>query len=76
MRSTQQVVTTSAPKYPGVDVALTGSDGNAFAIMGAVGNALRAAKVSQDEINEFYTEAHRGDYNHLLQTVMSWVAVS
>jgi hypothetical protein len=67
---------TRGPKYPDVDVQLTGRDGNAFAIMGAVGNALRAAKVSQDEINEFYTEARMGDYDHLLQTVMSWVNVS
>lgn len=63
------------PKYPLTEVQLVGRDGNAFAIMGAVGNALRAAKVSQDEINDFYTEARRGDYDHLLRTVMSWVNV-
>jgi hypothetical protein len=66
----------NAPKYPDIHVQLSGEDGNAFAIMGRVGNALRAAKVSQDEINEFYTEARMSDYNHLLQTVMSWVTVS
>ena len=67
---------TTAPKYPNIDVSLVGRDGNAFMILGLVGNALRAAHVSQDEINEFYTEARMGDYDHLLQTVMSWVTVS
>lgn len=61
------------PRYPEIHVQLSGEDGNAFMMMGLVANALRAAKVSQDEINEFYTEARRGDYNHLLQTVMAWV---
>jgi hypothetical protein len=64
------------PKYPQAEVSLVGRDGNAFAILGAVGNALRRAGADQDEINSFYTEARRGDYNHLLQTVMSWVSVS
>ena len=65
-----------APKYPDVDVELIGKDGNAFMILGLVGNALRKAGASQDDINGFYTEARKGDYNHLLQTVMSWVTVS
>jgi hypothetical protein len=69
VKSTKQV------KYPGVDVELTGKDGNAFAIMGTVANALRKAGASQDVLNEFYTEARKGDYDHLLQTVMSWVNV-
>jgi hypothetical protein len=66
----------NAPKHPEIVVALVGQDGNAFAILGTVGNAMRAGKCTQDEINEFYTEARRGDYDHLLQTVMSWVTVS
>jgi hypothetical protein len=67
--------TTTTPKYWYIDVSLVGRDGNAFAILGAVGNALRAAGVSQDQINDFYTEARQGDYDHLLRTVMSWVNV-
>jgi len=69
------LTTLKGPKYPDIDVSLVGQDGNAFMIMGLVGNALRAAHVSQDEINDFYDEARRGDYNHLLRTVMEWVSV-
>ena len=74
-RRTAKATTPTKPKYWYVDVSLVGRDGNAFAILGAVGNALRAEHVSQDEINDFYTEARRGDYDHLLRTVMSWVNV-
>lgn len=65
----------AAPKYPEAVADLTGHDGNAFMIMGTVSNALRSAHVSQDEIYAFVDEARRGDYDHLLQTAMSWVSV-
>lgn len=39
---------TTTPKYWYVEVSLVGRDGNAFAILGAVGNALRAAHVSAE----------------------------
>ena len=58
-----------------VKVKLTGNDGNAFFILGSVQKAMRRAKIGQDKINEFLTEAQSGDYNHLLQTCMKWVEV-
>lgn len=64
-----------ASKYPDLTVKLSGEDGNAFAILGAVMRVLRRAGMSKDEINQFQTEATSGDYNHLLQTVMQWVEV-
>lgn len=63
-------------KHPEVEVQLSGSDGNAFAIMGRVGKALKRAGVPQAEVDEFYAEATSGDYDHLLQTCMAWVEVS
>lgn len=63
-------------KYPEIKVQLTGQDGNAFAIMGAVQNALRKAGVSQTELDKYYTESTSGDYDHLLRTAMRWVSVS
>lgn len=63
------------PKYPNVQVQLTGEDGNAFAIMGAVKAALRKAGVSQAEQAEYMKESMSGDYNHLLVTAMNWVDV-
>jgi hypothetical protein len=61
------------PRYPEVQVQLTGEDGNAFAILGRTAAALRHAGVPQEEIDNFYAEATSGDYDHLLQTTMAWV---
>lgn len=62
-------------KYPEVEVQLTGKDGNAFSIMGAVSKALRRHKVSHELIDEYTEESMSGDYNHLLQVAMRWVVV-
>ena len=62
-------------KYPGVKVTLTGEDGNAFAIMGAVDKALRKAGVSADERAKYKAESMSGDYDNLLVTAMNWVTV-
>ena len=64
------------PKYPEIEVQLTGQDGNAFAVMGAVSNALRKGGVPKDEINEYTTQSMSGDYDNLLRTAMNWVTVS
>jgi hypothetical protein len=61
------------PRYPEVQVQLSGEDGNAFAILGRTAAALRQAGVPQEEIDAFFAEATSGDYNHLLQTTMAWV---
>lgn len=63
-------------KYPDVHVQLTGTDGNAYAIMGAVATALRRAGVSSEEIEKYQEESMSGDYDNLLQTAMRWVDVS
>ena len=62
-------------KYPSVKVKLTGSDGNAFAILARMQTAMRKAKIPQEEINTFLKEAMSGDYNHLLQVCMNYVDV-
>jgi len=64
-----------ASKYPDVTVQLTGNDGNAFAILGAVARALKRAKVPKEEVDAFMDEAKSGDYDHLLATAMRWVNV-
>jgi len=64
------------PKYPNITVQLVGSDGNAFAILGKVSQAMRRAKVSPDEVKTFQDEATSGDYDNLLATCMKWVDVS
>lgn len=63
------------PKYPKIKVKLVGRDGNAFAILGAVGEALRKAGVDPVDRVAFRTEAMSGDYQNLLATAMRWVTV-
>ena len=63
-------------KFPEVSVKLTGGDGNAFAILGAVEKAMRRANVPKAEIEAYMTEAMSGDYNKLLAVTMRTVNVS
>ena len=67
--STQEI------RYPDITVQLTGNDGNAFMIIGAVSRALRRHGVGKEEIDVFTEEATSGDYDHLLATCMKWVDV-
>lgn len=63
-------------KYPEIEVQILGRDGNAFAIMGTIQNALKKAGVSKDEISLYIKESMSGDYENLLRTAMKWVTVS
>jgi len=63
-------------KHPEIKVQLVGSDGNAFAIIGAVRKALRRGGVPAEEITAFVNDATSGDYDHVIQTAMKWVDVS
>lgn len=66
----------SEVKYPHVIVKLSGTDGNAFAIMGKVKQALRqGAKAKPEEIQQYLDESMSGDYDNLLRTAMKWVTV-
>lgn len=60
-------------KYPHIYVRLTGRDGNAYAIMGRVAQALRQNKVPQEEIDEYFAQCKSGDYDNLLRVTMETV---
>lgn len=62
------------PKYH-IKVQLLGEDGNAMMMIGSVRKALRRAGVPADELTAFVDEAMAGDYDHVLQTCMTWVEV-
>jgi hypothetical protein len=62
-------------KYPEIEVQLTGNDGNAYSIMGAVSKALKRAEVPQIEIDQYINRSMSGDYDNLLQVAASWVQV-
>lgn len=63
------------PKYPHVEVQLTGEDGNAYDIMGRVQHAMRRAGIDRMEMKAYVEEATSGDYDNLLRVTMKWVTV-
>ena len=67
--------TTNTPKYPNVTVQLTGTDGNAFAIMGRVQAALRKAGATKEELAQYSMDSMSGDYDNLLRAQAKWVNI-
>ncbi len=64
------------PKYPDVTVILTGTDGNAFAIIGAVKKALREYGKNKEVTDAWLEEAmSQTSYDNLLQLAFQWVNV-
>jgi hypothetical protein len=59
-----------------VDVQLSGNDGNAFAVMAAVRNALKNAGASAEELSQYSQESMSGDYDNLLRVASQWVNVA
>ena len=61
------------PKAENLKVIVPGlfNDGNAFLILSKCLRAARKAGWNDERINTFSAEAKNGDYDHLLQTVMS-----
>lgn len=66
----------STIRYPAVRVRLTGGDGNALGVVGAVTRALRAARVPVQDVEAYRAEALSGDYEKVLQVTLSWVTVA
>lgn len=64
------------PRYPDIEVRLSGHNGNAYYIIGRVKNALRRARVPDSKVQKFIEQAMSGNYDNLLATCMKWVTVS
>ncbi len=62
-------------RYPEVRVHLVGTDGNAYALLAAVGKAMREAGIPQVVLDDFYKRATAGDYSQMMATVQQWVVV-
>jgi hypothetical protein len=58
------------------EVQLTGTDGNAFAIMGKVTRALKKAGYNEEVIKNYRKEAMSGDYDNLLCVSSEYVEIS
>jgi hypothetical protein len=67
----------SEVKFPKVKVKLSGTDGNAFAIIGKVSEALRTkGKATPEQVTEFRKQAMSGDYSNVIRTCGDWVRIS
>jgi len=53
-----------------VKLRLVGLNGNAYFLMGSFAKQARREGWSKEEIDEVLNECRRGDYNHLLVTLM------
>ena len=53
-----------------IDLELVGLDGNAFALMGAFSKQAKREGWTEEEIKSVLDECKKGDYNHLLQTLI------
>lgn len=62
-------------KQTGIRVELIGADGNAFALIGKVRQALRQAGYGEDFIKAFTDDATSGDYQHLMAVIAATVIV-
>ena len=60
---------------PKPKLELSGSDGNAFMVIGKAIGVARKAGWSQEEIEKFRQEAMAGDYDHLLRVCMDYFDV-
>lgn len=58
---------------PKVIVKLSGPDGNAFALMGKVAEAMKKSGQTKEQIKEFSDKAMSGDYENLLRVVREHV---
>ena len=62
------------PRFPEIEVELSGHDGNAMSVMSRVTKALRRDGHA-DLVGEFMGEAMSGDYDNVLATCQRWVSV-
>jgi hypothetical protein len=68
---------TSKIRHPEIQVRLSGTNGNIYAVIATVRQAMRKAGIPQQEIGEFTSQVTTsGSYDRALATVMEWVDVA
>lgn len=60
-------------KYPKITVRNFGRDGNSFALMAQVTQAMKQGGCTREQIDAFRVEARAGDYDALIQCCMRTV---
>ncbi len=64
------------PKFPEIEVHLSGKDGNALSIIAHTSAAMKRAGISEGDIAAYREAAMSGDYDNVLQTTMATVNVA
>lgn len=71
------------PRFPQIEVELSGFDSNSMAIVSRVARFMRRARdedgqriVTQEQLDEFRNEALSGDHDHVLTTCAAWVEIN
>jgi len=67
--------TTDINKLPRPKVKLTGTNGNAYSVIGTTAQTLRKAGWTREQLHAFQVEAMGGDYDHVLATCMKYADV-
>ena len=62
-------------KYPQVTIKLSYPHIYVFDPMEEAARAMRSAGISEKGIEKYIKEAERGDFNHLMRTIMRYVNV-
>ena len=57
------------------EIQLIGVDGDAFSVMGIAVRALKSEGNDSEVVDAYQKEAMSGDYDHLLQTTMTYCEV-
>jgi hypothetical protein len=61
--------------YPHIKVKLSGIDGNAFSIMGAVTSAMKKGGCTPQQIEEYRKAAMSDTYDHLIYVSTQTVSI-
>ena len=61
-----------SPKYPEIQVQLTGVNSSAPAIVRSCRAAAQYAGLSKSERDKFMREVFSGDYDNVISTAMAW----
>ena len=64
-------------RLPNLEVHLTGTDGNALALIGKVAGEMKQAGVREELVTQFQADCFDAEsYENLLQIIMDWVIVT
>ena len=65
----------SHPKFPNVEIDITGPKGNAYAIMGIVSQVLRQTGSTNEQVSNVLKDMMSSNYEHLVSVAARYVTI-